>query len=361
MINMRQRKIIILEFKKNETQKLIEYISQNMYFIKNHCLAFDFKIDAKLRAFLRTKNLNYFCIKSYDIFKEKDSNVIESGINFNKILESKEAGDSKNYKDSIKIDSKDSNNMLQNYTQDFIAKESNTQKDSNITESTNKDSINSQNISQDSIKVDSIKTDSINSQDSKQNDNLKPKKIKLSLDLESNKIITSVVESSLKDSNNPNFIESKIIESKTTQDSKDSIESKSTIDSIKLIESSINTKKDSINNNFGNNVTSNNLPTITFNRAVRNGEELILNANAIFLKNINSGAKIITQGNLQIYANCEGNIESFGDFIMLKKFNGTKIALKNISLEAKMLSRLKDSKLKILNVENGIIKVADLS
>lgn len=320
MVNMRQRKLIVLEIKKNETQKIIDYISQNMYFIKNHCLAFDFKIDAKLRAFLRIKNLDYFCIKNYDIFKSKDSKVTESSNIFDKILESN-TQDSKIIESKSPQDSKDS----------------------------------TQKLTQDSIK-DSIKD---STQNSSQNENKpKPKKIKLSLDLENNKIITSVIESiesSTKNSKDSNNIESKIIESSNA--TQDYIMQDSMTQNCK--ESS---QEDSINPNFlGNNVSSNNLANITFNRAIRNGEELTLNANATFLKNINSGAKIITQGNLQIYANCDGDIESFGDFIVLKKFNGTKIALKNLSLDEKRLSELKDSNLKILNAQNGIIEITDLS
>lgn len=316
MVKMRQRKLIVLEIKKNETQKIIDYISQNMYFIKNHCLAFDFKIDAKLRAFLRIKNLDYFCIKNYDIFKSKDSKVTESSNIFDKILES-------NTQDSKIIESK----SLQD----------------------------SKDLTQDSIK-DSIKD---STQNSSQNENKpKPKKIKLSLDLENNKIITSVIESiesSIKSSKDSNNIESEIIESSNA--TQDSIMKDSMTQNCKE-----NIQEDSINPNFlGNNVSSNNLPHITFNRAIRNGEELTLNANATFFKNINSGAKIITQGNLQIYANCDGDIESFGDFIVLKKFNGTKIALKNLSLDEKRLSELKDSNLKILNAQNGIIEITDLS
>lgn len=305
MIKMRQRKIVVLEFKQNESDKIIEYITQNMYFIGTHCLAFDFKIDGKLRKFLQDKNLSYFYVKNSNIFKDSKSEIRKNETNIESNLALKDTAESKGL-------------------------------DSNITTQTTM-----------------------------------TKKIKISLDSENNAIITSVIESNITESN---ITESAFreVESKR-EDSIVSPQDSINLDSIKLQNSQdFIPQKDSknlaisqsqiqadsnIHNNLGSNVSQNNLTNLTFNRSVRNGEVLDLNANAIFLKNINAGAVIKTKGNLQIFAKCSGNIESSGDFITLKSFNGGKISLQNINLEGKMLDKLKDSNLKILSVENGEIKI----
>lgn len=308
---MRQRKIVVLEFKQNESDKIIEYITQNMYFIGTHCLAFDFKIDGKLRKFLQDKNLSYFYVKNSNIFKDSKSEIRKNETNIESNLALKDTAESKGL-------------------------------DSNITTQTTM-----------------------------------TKKIKISLDSENNAIITSVIESNITESNITESAFRESVESKredsivSPQDfmKQDSIN----LDSIKLQNSQdFIPQKDSknlaisqsqiqadsnIHNNLGSNVSQNNLINLTFNRSVRNGEVLDLNANAIFLKNINAGAVIKTKGNLQIFAKCSGNIESSGDFITLKSFNGGKISLQNINLEGKMLDKLKDSNLKILSVENGEIKI----
>lgn len=306
MIKMRQRKIVVLEFKQNESDKIIEYITQNMYFIGTHCLAFDFKIDGKLRKFLQDKNLSYFYVKNSNIFKDSKSEIRKNETNIESNLALKDTAESKGL-------------------------------DSNITTQTTM-----------------------------------TKKIKISLDSENNAIITSVIESNITESNITESAFRESVESKR-EDSIVSPQDSINLDSIKLQNSQdFIPQKDSknlaisqsqiqadsnIHNNLGSNVSQNNLINLTFNRSVRNGEVLDLNANAIFLKNINAGAVIKTKGNLQIFAKCSGNIESSGDFIVLKSFNGGKISLQNINLEGKMLDKLKDSNLKILSVENGEIKI----
>lgn len=298
---MRQRKIVVLEFKQNESDKIIEYITQNMYFIGTHCLAFDFKIDGKLRKFLQDKNLSYFYVKNSNIFKDSKSEIRKNETNIESNLALKDTAESKGL-------------------------------DSNITTQTTM-----------------------------------TKKIKISLDSENNAIITSVIESNITESAFRESVESKRedsivspqdsinLDSIKLQNSQDFIPQK---DSKNLAISQSQIQADSnIHNNLGSNVSQNNLINLTFNRSVRNGEVLDLNANAIFLKNINAGAVIKTKGNLQIFAKCSGNIESSGDFITLKSFNGGKISLQNINLEGKMLDKLKDSNLKILSVENGEIKI----
>lgn len=306
MIKMRQRKIVVLEFKQNESDKIIEYITQNMYFIGTHCLAFDFKIDGKLRKFLQDKNLSYFYVKNSNIFKDSKSEIRKNETNIESNLALKDTAESKGL-------------------------------DSNITTQTTM-----------------------------------TKKIKISLDSENNAIITSVIESNITESNITESAFRESVESKR-EDSIVSPQDSINLDSIKLQNSQdFIPQKDSknlaisqsqiqadsnIHNNLGSNVSQNNLINLTFNRSVRNGEVLDLNANAIFLKNINAGAVIKTKGNLQIFAKCSGNIESSGDFITLKSFNGGKISLQNINLEGKMLDKLKDSNLKILSVENGEIKI----
>ncbi len=116
------------------------------------------------------------------------------------------------------------------------------------------------------------------------------------------------------------------------------------------------------NNNFGKNViNSKTLPNIVFNRSIRSGENIVLQSHATFIKTINVGAFIKSQGNLHIYGKCDGILECFGDYIIIKEFNMGRISLQGIDLEGKMLEFVRNSdKFKILTIEGNEISINEI-
>ncbi len=58
-----------------------------------------------------------------------------------------------------------------------------------------------------------------------------------------------------------------------------------------------------------------------FDKIIRNGEEIKLDADAVFLKRINPGAKIIIKGNAFILGENNGFITVEGQYLLIKKNN----------------------------------------
>ena len=72
--------------------------------------------------------------------------------------------------------------------------------------------------------------------------------------------------------------------------------------------------------------------TLFFERIIRSGEELELKEDALFFNRINAGAKIITDANIEIYAENEGLVIANGEYVIIKKnlkgtiiFNGLEL------------------------------------
>ncbi|RDU61555.1 hypothetical protein [Helicobacter sp. MIT 14-3879] len=100
------------------------------------------------------------------------------------------------------------------------------------------------------------------------------------------------------------------------------------------------------------------LPCKIFKRTIRSGEELVLHSHNVFLKGVNAGAFIKSHGNLEIYGKCEGNLECFGNYIIIRHFFMGRISLQGINLERKMLDDLrKDNEVKMIFTENGKIQI----
>jgi len=59
--------------------------------------------------------------------------------------------------------------------------------------------------------------------------------------------------------------------------------------------------------------------TVIFDKIIRSGEEIETDDNLIFLQRINAGAKIISRGNVEIYAECEGKVICDGEYLIIKK------------------------------------------
>ncbi|WP_456480065.1 septum site-determining protein MinC [Nautilia sp.] len=63
--------------------------------------------------------------------------------------------------------------------------------------------------------------------------------------------------------------------------------------------------------------------TVIYDKIIRSGEEIKSEDNLIFLNRINAGAKIVTSGNVEIFAECEGFVKCDGDYLIVKINKGT--------------------------------------
>jgi len=56
-----------------------------------------------------------------------------------------------------------------------------------------------------------------------------------------------------------------------------------------------------------------------YDKIIRSGEEIKSEDNLIFLNRINAGAKIVSEGNIEIFDECEGYVSCDGDYLIVKK------------------------------------------
>jgi septum site-determining protein MinC len=75
-----------------------------------------------------------------------------------------------------------------------------------------------------------------------------------------------------------------------------------------------------------------------FNRPIRSGEAINHNSDITIFGRINSGAKVIAQGNVKVFGIIEGIIESHGDYIVLNKIGAGSVYLKNERLDSARFS-----------------------
>jgi septum site-determining protein MinC len=62
--------------------------------------------------------------------------------------------------------------------------------------------------------------------------------------------------------------------------------------------------------------------TKIYDKIIRAGIEIDSDENLVFLNRINSGAKIKSSGNIEIFDECEGNVICDGDYLVIKKNRG---------------------------------------
>lgn len=72
-MNVHQKTIKVFEFLNDDDNKIMGYLSQNLIFLKNSCMAFNHAIGNDLMKFLESNNLNYFIVKSPIRKKEKNN------------------------------------------------------------------------------------------------------------------------------------------------------------------------------------------------------------------------------------------------------------------------------------------------
>ncbi|WP_181882334.1 hypothetical protein [Helicobacter didelphidarum] len=299
---MRQKNLLVFDFEEGESEEIISYIKHNMDFIRNHCLVFHFNIDLNFEGFLKENEIDFFQVHNEHIFQQHRNKK------HNPNLSPLEA------KAQSLIEPRLINQNLQKL-------------------------------------IDSLPQDksALNQQNSI------PKKIKITFDsVNSDKIITQPMESQ--------DAQDLSIQSNEKDSQSSVLETDSTFQETQTQNSLSQDLNNQLVLQYGNNVTySKALPYLLFQRAIRSGEELNLHAHATFLKSINVGAVIKTSGNLQIYGKCDGILESFGDYIIIKECCAGRISLQGVNLERKMLKEFEhNTKLKILTVENGMIQIAEL-
>ena len=302
MVKMRQKKLVVLEFEDGDNEEIIQYIQNNKDFICNHCLAFHQQVTEELRDFLQDLKINYFQINDKNIFAH------------------------------------------------------NKQKSNNVS---------------DTLITCSLTTLPTNAQQN----TIPQKKITITFDSEQEPIVTEQTMPHLT-RNLESIYEIDNMQSHTHHDAiatqythiddmmEDTLFSNQNVlhDSQQRFHEKLSNKNDIELKNYGINVIkSKPLSTMVFKRAVRSGEEIILNSHATFLKSINVGALIRTSGNLHIFGKCDGILESFGDYIIIQEFSMGRISLQGIDLEGKMLEKVKSSmQPKMLTIENENIVVIDL-
>ena len=88
---------------------------------------------------------------------------------------------------------------------------------------------------------------------------------------------------------------------------------------------------------------------------VRSGQEIVASEDVLLLKRINSGARVVTDGNCIALAEVDGRVECNGDFLLLKPSSKAQVFFKGVNI-TKELEEGYFFEVKFKNNEIEIIK-----
>ncbi len=102
--------------------------------------------------------------------------------------------------------------------------------------------------------------------------------------------------------------------------------------------------------------------TLFVQKVVRSGEEIYHNGDIVVQSQVNSGARIIAEGNLLLLSECSGSIESQGDYIICTKILAPAILFQDALLDEHFLHKINQSSalFKIIFKKDDDICVKDL-
>ena len=83
--------------------------------------------------------------------------------------------------------------------------------------------------------------------------------------------------------------------------------------------------------------------TLWIHRIVRSGEEIHHNGDIVIESRVNSGARIVAEGNLYLFGECSGSIEAQGDFIICHKIFTPAILLQDTIISQDILHTINQS------------------
>lgn len=95
---------------------------------------------------------------------------------------------------------------------------------------------------------------------------------------------------------------------------------------------------------------------LVYNRPIRSGEEIMTDRDVVIFGRINSGAKVITGGNLQVYGDLDGIVQVDGEYMIIKKIGLGHAVFNGDILEKDQF----DGSLRRITLHEGTIKVEEL-
>ncbi|MCH5314060.1 MAG: septum site-determining protein MinC [Helicobacter sp.] len=104
------------------------------------------------------------------------------------------------------------------------------------------------------------------------------------------------------------------------------------------------------------------LRTLWLHRIVRSGEEIYHNGDIVIESRINSGARVVAEGNLFIFGECRGSIEAQGDFIICHKIFTPAILFQDTIIHQEFLHKINQSNalFKMIFKKGDTIAIKDL-
>lgn len=102
--------------------------------------------------------------------------------------------------------------------------------------------------------------------------------------------------------------------------------------------------------------------TLWIRRVVRSGEEIYHNGDIVIESQVNSGARIVADGNLFLFGECKGYVEAQGEFIVCNKFFASAFLFQDKIVDKDILQKINQSKalLKIVFKVDDNVVVKDL-
>lgn len=98
------------------------------------------------------------------------------------------------------------------------------------------------------------------------------------------------------------------------------------------------------------------LKTKFISKLIRSGENVANSGDIAIFNRVNSASKIISDGNIMIFGECEGDVECNGDFLVLGKITKGKIIFQGDIITQAMLKY----KLNVVFRDNGALKIKDI-
>lgn len=98
------------------------------------------------------------------------------------------------------------------------------------------------------------------------------------------------------------------------------------------------------------------LKTKFIKKVIRSGENIVNKGDISIFNRVNSASKIISDNNIFIFGECEGDVECNGDFLVLSKINKGKIVFQGEIITSNMLKY----KLNLIFKEDNKLNIKDI-
>ena len=158
--------------------------------------------------------------------------------------------------------------------------------------------------------------------------------------LESNNLSFAILSGEIPTRDNASYVALGTINANSTQErAQDSINGVANTNNMMSADNVDSIKSESIPVTFSGAFSR----TLWISRIVRSGEEIYHNGDIVIESHINSGARVVAEGNLFLFGECRGSIEAHGDFIICSKILNPAVLFQDTIVSQEILHTINQS------------------